>query len=435
MPLGPFGSKNFCTTISPWIVPIDALEPFACPTSAIEQTDPTPLPYLRDPNYSSYDVKLEVAIRGEGMNEPHKVCSSNFSNLYWNARQQLVHHAVTGCVMKAGDLLASGTISGKDEDSFGSMLELSWRGSREVKLGYDATGVEVVRKFLKDGDSVAITGWAEARDGIGRVGFGTCEGTVLPASPDLAPATRAATPAASRGYTNIRLFGHWKSSSTWRVRVALAAKGIAYETVPVDLIEGARKIEECGKEVSPMGQVPVLEYRDVTSGESVRLTQSMAIIEFLEDAFADVGSSLLPLDPKDRAAAREVAEVVNSGLQPLQNLSVVKRIDEGSPGGSQTSGASFAKDSIAMGLSALEKLVADRRSGLGKACGPYTIGTFAPTIADAYVIPQLYNGRRFRIDLPSICPGLLKVEAAALAHPWFRTSHPDKQLDAAPQLL
>ena len=167
----------------------------------------------------------------------------------------------------------------------------------------------------------------------------------------------------------------------------------------------------------------------------MRLTQSMAIIEFLEDAFADVGSSLLPLDPKDRAAAREVAAVVNSGLQPLQNLSVVKRTDEGLPGGSQTSGASFAKDSIAIGLSALEKLVADRRSGLGKACGPYTIGTFAPTIADAYVIPQLYNGRRFRIDLPSICPGLLKVEAAALAHPWFRTSHPDKQLDAAPQLL
>jgi maleylacetoacetate isomerase len=426
IPLGPFGAKNFCTTISPWVVPIDALEPFICQTSAVAQTDPVPLPYLQDPNYTSYNINLVVAIQGEEMDSPAKVCTSNFANLYWNARQQLVHHAVTGCVMKAGDLLASGTISGGDETAFGSMLELSWKGSREVKLG--DTGQ--VRKFLKDGDNVVISGWSEQQGGVGRVGFGTCEGKILPATPDLKPAKMVTvTTASSERYKSFKLYGYWRSSSTWRVRVALAAKRIEYETCSVNLLDSAQASEE-HSQINPMKQVPALEYQDASSGSTVYLSQSMAIIEFLEDAFPDAGSSLLPLDAGDRALAREMAEVVNSGTQPLQNLSVMKRINEES--GDSMSGKSFAKDCIANGLAALEKLVGTHHSRLGETCGPYALGTFAPTIADAYIVPQLYNGRRFEVDLLSVCPTLLKVEANALTHPWFQVSHPDEQPDAPP---
>mmetsp|Transcript_31478 Transcript_31478/g.49277 ORF Transcript_31478/g.49277 Transcript_31478/m.49277 type:complete len:379 (-) Transcript_31478:865-2001(-) len=176
VPLGPFGSKNFGTSISPWIVPLDALVPFKCPTSAGTQSDPEPLEYLRDPDYGSYDISISCAVKGANMKDPGVVCKTNMSNLYWNIKQQLVHHSVTGCNMRPGDLLATGTISGQSECSFGSMLELSWRGAREVKLG----ATEEVRKFLKDGDTVIMAGHAETADGV-RVGFGEVQGTVLPA--------------------------------------------------------------------------------------------------------------------------------------------------------------------------------------------------------------------------------------------------------------
>jgi len=152
VPLGPFTSKNFATTVSPWIVTTDALEDYVAPTSAREQVDPVPLPYLQDPTYSSYDIALTVAIQGAGQSEPTTVSRSNFRNMYWNAAQQLAHHSVTGCIMKAGDLLGSGTISGSEPDSFGSMLELSWKGTKEVPVGNE------VRKFLKDGDTVIMKG-------------------------------------------------------------------------------------------------------------------------------------------------------------------------------------------------------------------------------------------------------------------------------------
>lgn len=110
VPLGPFGAKNFQTSISPWIVTVDALEPFAAPTSAGTQ-DPEPLPYLRDPKYGSYDIRLEVQIANDAF-APHTVARSNFRNMYWNSRQMLAHHTVTGCNMRPGDLFGSGTISG-----------------------------------------------------------------------------------------------------------------------------------------------------------------------------------------------------------------------------------------------------------------------------------------------------------------------------------
>ena len=174
VPLGPFTAKNFATTISPWVVPLAALEPFRCATSAGKQEDPVPLPYLQDPKYGSYDIKLEVLIDGDDTTKPQTVSRSNFANLYWNVRQQLVHHTVTGCDMQPGDLLGSGTISGQTQDAFGSMLELCWKGTREVPLGEEAK-----RKFLKDNDNVIMRGFCQG-EGF-RVGFGECSGKVLPA--------------------------------------------------------------------------------------------------------------------------------------------------------------------------------------------------------------------------------------------------------------
>ena len=174
VPLGPFTAKNFATSISPWVVTLAALDPFRCETSAGKQDDPVPLPYLIDPRYGSYNVQLEVTINGADTTKEHVVSQSNFKNLYWNCRQQLVHHTVTGCDMHPGDLLGSGTISGATEANFGSTLELCWKGSREVDLGGEAK-----RKFLKDGDNVTMRGFCQG-DGY-RVGFGSCAGEVLPA--------------------------------------------------------------------------------------------------------------------------------------------------------------------------------------------------------------------------------------------------------------
>jgi fumarylacetoacetase len=171
VPLGPFLAKNFGTSISPWVVPLAALEPFrvAGPTQ-----DPEPLPYLRSPGDWSFDVALEVSIQGLGMNRTSILCRSNSKHLYWNVCQQLAHHTINGCNLRPGDLLATGTISGPTPDSFGSLLELSWRGSKPVPFPNGET-----RAFLKDGDRVTMTGWCQG-DGY-RVGFGEVTGALLPA--------------------------------------------------------------------------------------------------------------------------------------------------------------------------------------------------------------------------------------------------------------
>ncbi len=170
VPLGPFLAKNFCSTVSPWIVTLDALEPFR--TEGYEQ-DPEVLPYLKYEGKDNYDIKLQAAIQPEG-GEEHVVCNSNFKHMYWTMKQQLAHHTVNGCNVKVGDMCASGTISGPTPDSYGSMLELSWRGTKPLQM---PDGSE--RKFIKDGDTVVLRGWGEA-NGV-RIGFGACKGKVLPA--------------------------------------------------------------------------------------------------------------------------------------------------------------------------------------------------------------------------------------------------------------
>lgn len=170
VPLGPFLGKNFGSSVAPWVVTLDALEPFrvAGPTQ-----DPAPLPYLAQRGDHNFDIQLEVALTPENGSET-TISRSNFGLMYWSMAQQLAHHTSNGCNLEAGDLYASGTISGTTPDSLGSMLELAWRGTRPLPL---ADGTE--RKFLLDGDTVVMRGYA-MNEGI-RIGFGEVRGTVLPA--------------------------------------------------------------------------------------------------------------------------------------------------------------------------------------------------------------------------------------------------------------
>ncbi len=171
VPLGPFLGKNFGSTISPWIVTLDALQPFR-----VKGPDQFPqvLPYLVANGERNFDISLEVLIKPEQSDET-TVSRSNFKYMYWNVNQQLAHHTVNGCNVQVGDLYASGTISGPSPGSFGSMLELTWNGQRPMHL---ADGTE--RKFINDGDTVVLRGHAE-KDGV-RIGFGECKGKILPAT-------------------------------------------------------------------------------------------------------------------------------------------------------------------------------------------------------------------------------------------------------------
>ncbi len=170
VPLGPFLAKNFASSISPWVVTLEALVPFKL---AGPKQEPEVLPYLKYDGEKNYDINLEVGITPEQSDET-TVCFSNFKHMYWNMAQQLAHHTVNGCNINIGDMMASGTISGKEENSFGSMLELSWGGTKPIKL---KDGNE--RKFIEDGDTVTMKGYAQ-KDDI-RVGFGEVTTKVLPA--------------------------------------------------------------------------------------------------------------------------------------------------------------------------------------------------------------------------------------------------------------
>ena len=170
VPLGPFLAKNFASSISPWIVTMDALEPFR--VKGPEQS-PEPLSYLQQKGAKAFDINLEVAIQPE--NEVETVVSrSNFKYMYWSMAQQLAHHTINGCRVNSGDMMGSGTISGPTEDSFGSMLELSWGGQKPLKMN---DGSE--RKFINDNDTVIIRGYCQ-KDNL-RIGFGEVSSKLLPA--------------------------------------------------------------------------------------------------------------------------------------------------------------------------------------------------------------------------------------------------------------
>ncbi|MHB9839940.1 fumarylacetoacetase [Paraburkholderia terrae] len=171
VPLGPFNSKGFATTISPWIVTLDALEPFRVAQPA---QDPQPLGYLRHAGEHAFDISLEVLLKPHGAKEATTIARTNFRHMYWTMAQQLAHHTVSGCNTRVGDLMGSGTISGPTDDSFGSLLELTWNGKNPLQLKDGGT-----RGFIEDGDQLTLAGWCQG-DGY-RVGFGTCVGEILPA--------------------------------------------------------------------------------------------------------------------------------------------------------------------------------------------------------------------------------------------------------------
>jgi fumarylacetoacetase len=178
-PLGPFLAKNFATSISPWIVTREALEPFRVPAFRRPEGDPAPLPYLDDPadrTRGGFGIILEVSLsstrmRTEGL-PPHRLSRSDFRQMYWTLAQMVTHHASNGCNLRPGDLLGSGTVSGPGKDERGCLLELSWRGQQPLTLPSGES-----RTFLENGDEVIMTGWCEA-EGATRIGLGECRGIV-----------------------------------------------------------------------------------------------------------------------------------------------------------------------------------------------------------------------------------------------------------------
>jgi fumarylacetoacetase len=178
-PLGPFLAKSFATTVAPWVVTLDALEPFRAPAFARPAGDPAPLPYLADAGdraRGGFEIMLEVFIRTGAMRAaglpPFRLSAGSFATMYWTVAQLVAHHASNGCNLRPGDLLGSGTVSGPDESSRGSLLELASRGAKPVTL---PSGEQ--RSFLADGDEVILRGWCE-REGAARIGFGECRGEI-----------------------------------------------------------------------------------------------------------------------------------------------------------------------------------------------------------------------------------------------------------------
>lgn len=212
-------------------------------------------------------------------------------------------------------------------------------------------------------------------------------------------------------------YDYWRSSSAWRVRIALHFKGIAFERRPVDLLEdGGRQHTPAFRALNPLGQVPVLVVDDARGPRTI--AQSMAILAYLEETFA--APPLLPADPWLRARARQLAEMVTGGIQPFQNMATLAHVR----GLDITDPNVWAGHFIARGLTALETTAAET-------AGTFLVGD-APSWADLCLVPQLYAGRRFAVDLTPY-PRLLRVEAAAASLPAFVAAHPDVQSDARPQ--
>jgi maleylpyruvate isomerase len=211
----------------------------------------------------------------------------------------------------------------------------------------------------------------------------------------------------------MKLYGYWRSSSAWRVRIALALKGLPHEMKPVHLLRGEQRTEEY-RELNPLSQVPVLELEE--DGKLFRLTQSMAIIEYLEERFPE--RPLLPAAPADRARARQLAEIVNSAIQPSQNLSLQRELEQ-----SNFDVVAFRRRAIERGLGALEALA-------GASAGRFLVRD-GVTLADIYLVPQMYSARRFDVDLEPF-PTLRRVDAECSTLAEFQSAHPNAQPDREP---
>ena len=211
------------------------------------------------------------------------------------------------------------------------------------------------------------------------------------------------------------LYDYWRSSSAWRVRIALHFKGIAFERRVVNLIkDGGEQHTDAFRTLNPLGQVPVLVTEEKDGARTI--TQSMAIIGYLEETVPV--PPLLPADPWLRARARQLAEIVNAGTQPLQNLTVLDHVEA-----QGLDREAWARHFIASGLAALEAASQETEA-------TFLVGD-APSIADLYLVPQLYNARRWKVDLAPY-PTLVRVDATCAGLPAFVAAHPDAQSDARP---
>ena len=181
-PLGPFLAKNFAASISPWVVTLDALEPFRCAGPPRSETDPRPLPHLTPSGNGAFRITLEVWLRTAQMREPLRISQGDFSSMFWTLAQMIAHHSSNGCPLRAGDLIGSGTVSGPEKENRGCLLETTSRGAEPITLPSGET-----RRFLEDGDEVILRGFCES-SGFRRIGLGECRGSVLPASPAAASA-------------------------------------------------------------------------------------------------------------------------------------------------------------------------------------------------------------------------------------------------------
>jgi fumarylacetoacetase len=177
-PLGPFLSKSFATSISPWVVTVEALEPFRRAPLPRPVSDPQPLPHLQTEPDGAFAITLEVWLRSAQMSEPVRVSRGNFAEMYWTFSQMVAHHASNGCPLRPGDLIGSGTVSGPDKENRGCLLELTWQGRDPLELPSGE-----IRRFLEDGDEVTLRGYCEA-PGFRRIGLGECRGKIAPAAPE-----------------------------------------------------------------------------------------------------------------------------------------------------------------------------------------------------------------------------------------------------------
>ncbi len=395
-PLGPFLSKSFITSVSPWVVTAEALEPFRRAQPARPEGDPRPLPYLYDDNdqaHGAFDIELEVLLLTEGLREkglpPQRLTLSNSLSMYWTVAQMVAHHSVNGCQLQPGDLFGSGTLSGAEPGQFGSLLEITAGGKQPVQLRLRRD--PALPRGRRRGHPPRSL---QARGHVS-IGFGECRGKVLAALPGRADEALyllpfhlllpgAHRPGAGRGWTTSRC------RSTWSATAANTANPPTWRST--------RRAA----------------YRPCRSAEGELLIQSPAIIEYLEERYPQ--PALLSSDPLRRARERGVAALVGCDIHPLHNASVLNLLRQW--GHDEEQVRQWIGHWVGQGLAAVEQLIGDQGWCFGD----------RPGLADVYLVPQLYAAERFGVALDA-WPRIRRVADLAAAHPAFRQAHPANQPD------
>ena len=394
-PLGPFLSKSFITSVSPWVVTAEALEPFRRAQPARPEGDPRPLPYLYDDNdqaHGAFDIELEVLLLTEGLREkglpPQRLTLSNSLSMYWTVAQMVAHHSVNGCQLQPGDLFGSGTLSGAEPGQFGSLLEITAGGKQPVQLASGET-----RRFLEDGDEVILRARCK-REGHVSIGFGECRGKVLAAHPGRADEALYLLP------FHLLLPGaHRPGAEGAGLPVAAGQPGPRRRRTPPTRLPGA---QPAGPRTGPAGRRG--RAADPVAGDH-RVPRG-----------ALPAPALLSSDPLRRAHERGVAALVGCDIHPLHNASVLNLLRQW--GHDEEQVRQWIGHWVGQGLAAVEQLIGDQGWCFGD----------RPGLADVYLVPQLYAAERFGVALDA-WPRIRRVADLAAAHPAFRQAHPANQPD------